>query len=151
MLILRLVLSLAFVAVLMLVAFRVAAKRTKGSGTGAMEVLARQPLTRTTSVSLVRVGDRAFVIGSGESHVTLIGETDLSEAQAYLPAAPSPLLGSTVVEGAAVQGAAPATGTAVALSKPRVTTGTGPMAGSVFDATMWRSALNGLREATVRR
>lgn len=142
MLILRLVLSLAFVAVLMFVAFRIASKRAAGSSAGAMEVLARHPLTRTTSVSLIRVGDRAFIIGSGETQVTLIGETDLSEVQTYMPAT-----SQVALPGVATS----STSGVMVRTEPRLTTGTGPMAGSVFDATMWRAAINGLRDRTVRR
>lgn len=127
MLVLRLVLSLAFIAGVLAVAIRVSrARQAAGSG-GALEILARQSVTRTTSVALIRVGDRAFAIGTGESHVTLLGEIDpdsvseyqSSDASAASPSAPSG--------------------------------GTGALAGSVFDRSQWSAVMDTLRKATVRR
>ena len=45
-----------------------------------LEVLARQPLTRTAAVALVRAGDsgQAWLIGVTDSQVTLLSETDVA-------------------------------------------------------------------------
>lgn len=126
MLVIRLVFSLLFIAVILGVAMRVAKKKQAGMAGGALEVLARQPLTRTTSVAVVRVGDRAFVLGSGETQVTLIGETDLDSLSEY--------------QTAPVGGAAGATATVGS-----------PVAGSLLDGAVWKSVVDGLRQMTVRR
>jgi flagellar protein FliO/FliZ len=126
MLVIRLVFSLALIAGVLFLAMRVAKKRQGISGDGALEVIARQALTRTTSVAVVRVGDRAFVLGSGESQVTLIGETSLDDLAAYAPA--------PTVSGAPAGGA-----------------GGGAVAGSLLDKAVWSSALDGLRQLTARR
>jgi len=85
---LRLVLSLGVVLALMLGAAAVVKRKGLGRGFGggkhaAMEVLARQPLSRNASLAVVRVGDRALIVGVTEQSVTLIDEAD---GEAFLPA-----------------------------------------------------------------
>lgn len=133
MLVIRLVFSLLFIAVVLVVAMKWVAKKQAGAATGALEVLARQPLTRTTSVAVVRVGDRAFVLGAGESQVTLIGETDLGSLADLGALSPS------------------ATSAGTGSARPVAPTGPSPVAGSLLDGAVWKSALNGLRQMTVRR
>jgi flagellar protein FliO/FliZ len=41
-----------------------------------LAVLARQPLTRGSSVAVVRVGTRAYVLGVTDQNVTLLAEAD---------------------------------------------------------------------------
>lgn len=48
-----------------------------GRAAGALSVLARQQVTRGATVALVRVVDRALILGVTDGHVTLLGETDL--------------------------------------------------------------------------
>jgi flagellar protein FliO/FliZ len=74
----RLVVSLAVVLGLMLLAAWVIRRRggllpSKSPFT----VLARQPLTRSASLQVVSIGDRALVLGVTEENVTLIAEADL--------------------------------------------------------------------------
>ncbi|MGV8846797.1 flagellar biosynthetic protein FliO, partial [Tessaracoccus sp.] len=76
-LVVRLILSLALVAGLLWLAARLAGKRGLGASAGAVEILARQPLSRTSSVCVVRVADRVLILGSSDQQVTLLGETDL--------------------------------------------------------------------------
>jgi flagellar protein FliO/FliZ len=46
-------------------------------GTGALSVLNRQQLSRGSSVAVVRVADRALVLGVTDQQVSLLGETTL--------------------------------------------------------------------------
>ncbi|MDP9417610.1 MAG: flagellar biosynthetic protein FliO, partial [Actinomycetota bacterium] len=74
--VLRFLLSFGFVLALMWGAARVMRKQVGGRGTGALEVLARQPVGRGSSVAVVRVGDQALVVGVTEQRVSLLGEAD---------------------------------------------------------------------------
>jgi flagellar protein FliO/FliZ len=73
---LRIFFSLAVVLLLMWGLARVARRPLSGRGGGALAVLARQPLTRGASVAVVRVGERAFVVGVTDQNVTLLAEAD---------------------------------------------------------------------------
>ena len=48
------------------------------AGAGEFAVLARQSLGAKASVALVKVGDRALVVGISEQGVSLLGETDVA-------------------------------------------------------------------------
>jgi flagellar protein FliO/FliZ len=127
--VIRLLLSLAFVAAVLWFAARLARKRGLGQGNGLIEVVARQRMGRASSVTVVRIADRVLVVGATEEQVTLLAEVDgelveetLQERQAALAAARTP---------AAV--------------------GPGGLAGSVFDRNGWTTFVQQLRERTVRR
>ena len=137
--IIRLILSLAFVAAVLLFAARLAKKRGLGQGNGLIEVVARQRMGRASSVNVIRVADLVLVVGATEEQVTVLAEVDpvaLEEAlaerrpPARLHAAPAAGGGSTVVA-------------------PRPTNPA--LAGSVFDRAGWGGLVNTLRERTVRR
>ena len=49
-------------------------------------MLARQQLTRGSSVAVVRVADQALVLGVTDGQVTLLAETDLATVEEYEPA-----------------------------------------------------------------
>lgn len=104
--------------------------RTQGRVPGVLEVVSRQALGRTASVTVVRVGDRALVLGVTESHVTLLGDTELPEpvAVATAPAAsPRAVVAPTTV------------------ARP------GGLSGSVLSPATWRAGVAFLREKSVRR
>ena len=123
----RLVLSLAFIALVLWFAARVAKKRGLGQGNGLIEVVARQRMGRASSVSVVRIAGRVLVVGSTEEQVTLLAEVD----------------GDVVEE--AIAERRPAT------AQPAVAGTLGVLAGSVFDRNGWTSFVSSLRERTVRR
>jgi flagellar protein FliO/FliZ len=82
----RLIFSLAIVIGLMWVAANVLRKRglagtpkKRGGPPVEVELLARKPLGRNTSISVVRVGDRAMVIGVTDHQVTNLGDVDLDQ------------------------------------------------------------------------
>jgi flagellar protein FliO/FliZ len=138
--IIRLVLSLAFIAVVLLFAARVAKKRGLGQGNGLIEVVARQRMGRTSTVNVVRVGDVVLVVGATEEQVTLLAEIDAETVEEALRERQAPVrLGATEH--------APAGGSATLASR----TTSGALAGSVFDRNGWGSLVHQLRERTVRR
>jgi flagellar protein FliO/FliZ len=168
--VLRLVLSLAFVGLVLWFAARVAKKRGLGGGgaTGLIEVVARHRLGRASSVNVVRIGDVVLVVGATEEQITLLAEVDnetidmaLAERQdarvsrfpARVPAQDDASAGHDGrderddEEGYA--GAAPARGVHRSAASPR--SSAGPLSGSVLDRNGWGSLVNQMRERTVRR
>lgn len=131
----RLVLSLAFVAALLFFAARVAKKRGLGRSAALIEVLARQPLGRTSSVNVIRVAGRVMVVGATDGQITLLGEVDNAEVEAQIERVEADALESGTVRRSPVVR----------------TTGAGALAGSVFDRTQWTAFVDALREKTVRR
>ncbi|MGY1820370.1 FliO/MopB family protein [Geodermatophilus sp. SYSU D00079] len=125
--IIRLVLSLAFIAGVLWFAARVAKKRGLGQGNGLIEVVARQRMGRASSVNVVRIAGRVLVVGATEEQVTLLAEVD----------------GETVEEAIAERQALAA--------RPATAASTGVLSGSVFDRAGWTAAVQQLRERTVRR
>jgi flagellar protein FliO/FliZ len=138
--IIRLVLSLAFIAAVLLFAARVAQKRGLGQGNGLIEVVARQRMGRTSTVNVVRIADVVLVVGATEEQVTLLAEVDADAVEAALRDRRVPALAG------APDDATPGHGPALA-ARP-----TSPaLAGSVFDRNGWGAFVNQLRERTVRR
>jgi len=136
--IIRLILSLGFIAVVLLFAARLAKKRGLGQGNGLIEVVARQRMGRTSTVNVVRIGDVVLVVGATEEQVTLLAEVDaeavevaLRERQTLRPAAADGEFGDSP-----------------ALAAP---SSSGALAGSVFDRNGWSTLVHQLRERTVRR
>src|SRR5688572_30917670 len=104
--IIRLVLSLAFIAVVLLFAARVAKKRGLGQGNGLIEVVARQRMGRTSTVNVVRIGDVVLVVGATEEQVTLLAEVDPEVVEEALQERRPAVRGGA--DGSAVIGASPA-------------------------------------------
>jgi flagellar protein FliO/FliZ len=140
--IIRLILSLGFIAVVLLWASRLAKKKGLGQGNGLIEVVARQRMGRSSTVNVVRIADVVLVIGATEEQITLLAEVD-SEivdnalAERRVPA-PRP---------AADGAAAPAVGAPVVAARAS----SGALAGSVFDLAGWGTFVTSLRERTVRK
>src|SRR3954469_9563788 len=74
--IVRLVLSLAFVGGVLWFAARLAKKKGLGQTNGLIEVVARQRMGRASTVNVVRIGDTCLVVGATEEQVTLLAEVD---------------------------------------------------------------------------
>ncbi|WP_369131838.1 flagellar biosynthetic protein FliO [Modestobacter sp. I12A-02662] len=137
--VIRLVLSLAFVAGVLLLATHLAKKRGLGQGSGLIEVVARQRMGRTSSVSVLRVAGRVLVVGTTDDTVTLLTEVEGEDLDAALAAQ-----GGAALPGSAAEGPGLRAGLAAR-------TGSGALAGSVLDRGTWTSAVQELRERTVRR
>ncbi|HEY0402056.1 MAG TPA: flagellar biosynthetic protein FliO [Blastococcus sp.] len=139
--IIRLVLSLGFIAVVLFYAARLAKKKGLGQGNGLIEVVARQRMGRSSTVNVVRIADVVLVIGATEEQVTLLAEVDSEAVDAALAErrvpAPRP-----AADAAVPGGAAPA---------PVSRSSTGALAGSVFDRAGWGTLVHQLRERTVRK
>jgi flagellar protein FliO/FliZ len=142
--IIRLVLSLAFVAAVLLFAARLAKKRGLGQANGIIEVVARQRMGRASSVNVVRIADVVLVVGATEEQVTLLAEVDSEAVDAALAERGAPVAARKEPVGAAAGAETPAL-------VARTTAGSGALAGSVFDRRGWGTFVNELRERTVRR
>ena len=78
-LLIRIAFALLVVLGLMWGLARLARRPLGGRGGGALEVLARQQLSRGSSVAVVRVADRALVLGVCDAGVSLLAAADLTQ------------------------------------------------------------------------
>lgn len=138
--IIRLVLSLAFVAAVLFFAARIAKKRGLGQGNGLIEIVARQRMGRTSTVNVVRIADVVLVVGATEEQVTLLAEVDAAAVDAALRDRRGP-----VTIGALEAAPDGQTSTVAARSISPA------LAGSVFDRAGWGAFVTQLRERTVRK
>jgi flagellar protein FliO/FliZ len=136
-LILRIGVSLGVILALMWGLARLARKPLAARAGGAVAVLSRQNVSRHASVVVVRVADRALVLGVTEQQVTMLTETDLVAVSDSAPA----------VQRSAIDLDHPAAAAAAASAEPRPT---GRLAGSVLSPHTWTQAITALRERTVR-
>ena len=127
-LVLRIGFSLLVVLGLLWVLAKVARRPLAGRGGGAIAVLARQQLTRGSTVAVVRIGGRALILGVTDGQVTLLGEAD-----------PAVL---AVPEGA---------GRRETVALERRPAAPGRLDGSVLSPQAWSQTVQFLRERTVRR
>jgi flagellar protein FliO/FliZ len=121
---LRIFFSLAVVVLLMWGLAKVARRPLSGRNGGALSVLARQALSRGASVAVVRVGDRAYVVGVTDQTVTLLAEADPDAIEAA--AHPS----HEVREQLSLD----------ALAGAGSLSGSGPLTGSALSPSTWRQA-----------
>ena len=139
--IIRLVLSLAFIAVVLLYAARLAKKKGLGQGNGLIEVVSRQRLGRSSTLNVVRIADVVLVVGATEEQVTLLAEVDSEAVDAALNQRRVP-----------VSVGAPDDAPTGELDAVPAARSTSPaLAGSVFDRNGWGSFVAELRERTVRK
>ena len=119
----RIVFSLLVVLALLWGLAKLARRPLAGRHGGVLTVLARQQLSRGSSVAIVRVADRALVLGVSDAGVSLLADADAGlfeeqrpeHAQRRTPV-PLPIQGSR-----------------------------GPLAGSALSPTTWRQAMRYLR------
>ena len=52
---------------------------SSGRAHGQLAVLSRQPLTRNAEIAVVKVADRAMIVGLTEQTVSLLGEVELAD------------------------------------------------------------------------
>jgi flagellar protein FliO/FliZ len=147
----RLIASLAVVVGLMLLLARVVGKRYGTRAGSPVQVLHRQPLSRSASVAVISVGGRVLVVGSTDHQVSLLTELDPEElgeaevgaevgveteeelASATETDSPAPTAVPTLVSRGGSHRATPA-------SRRTVADG-GALAGSVLSPQTWREAL----------
>jgi flagellar protein FliO/FliZ len=142
---LRVGFSLTIVLGLMWVAARLFRGRLTARGAGTLEVLARAQVGRGASVALVRVADRALVVGVTEHGISLLGEpiTDLASLSASTPDAGVSADGETPGLFASER-REPGSASAAAAAA-------GPLGGSLLSPATWRQVVQVVRERTVRR
>jgi flagellar protein FliO/FliZ len=147
--VIRLVLSLAFVGGVLWFAARLAKKRgLGGTGNGLIEVVARQRMGRASTVNVVRIGNVCLVVGATEEQVTLLAEVDPETLDAAVRTKRTPRALAPVHEEDDEEDSYQP------VARPRVTARTsssGALNGSVFDKKGWGSFMTELREKTVRR
>jgi flagellar biogenesis protein FliO len=162
----RMLLALVFVLGIMWALARWARKPMgAGKGEQVLTVLARQQINRTSSVTVLRVMDRALVLGVTEQGVRLLTETELApieEALAAepvssrswpklrLPAGASALETSDSLESPVLDEQNP-TGVSLAKAPVRPAAKRGSLDGSVLSPNTWRQVLSSARDLTVRR
>ena len=160
----RLLLSLAFVGGLLLLASRLAKKRGLGGGADVIEVVARQRMGRASSVTVLRVAGRVLVVGATDAQVTLLAEVEDDELATAL-AGSATARQVTAADVHDEDAELPVDGDAeptAAFPSPRATPratpalrpvppSSGALAGSVLDRGTWTTVVQELREKTVRR
>jgi flagellar protein FliO/FliZ len=153
--VIRLILSLAFIGLVLWFAARVAKKRgLGGAGNGLIEVVARQRMGRSSTVNVVRIGDVVLVVGATEEQVTLLAEIDPEAVEAA--AGEREELRAVRLPARTAEGEdrpaddAPVTG-GVHRHAAAGRSSSGALAGSVLDRNGWGSFVNQVRERTVRR
>jgi flagellar protein FliO/FliZ len=117
-------------------------RRSPGRANGTVAVLNRQHLTRNTSVVVVRVGERALVLGVTEAHVTLLTETD---PEPFLPDGAPPVRRHEVAVPGGSDGQPPRPP-----SQPVPAEG-GRLQGSLLSPRTWAQTIEFLRERTARQ
>lgn len=168
-LLLRVGFSFSLVLGLMWIAARVLRSRTAGRPTDAVEVLARHQLSRGSAVTVLRIGDRALVLGVTERAITQLGEPihDLTGLRKAAPVSAEVLPSDGTTEAvpddlSELSDLLPAPRTqprrrsrtttlTAAPSAPKAMAGQGALAGSILSPATWRMGMDALRERTVRR
>lgn len=138
---LRLVFSLAVVVGLLLLLARLGARRFRGGRDALVQVVHRQPLSRSSSVSVVTVGSRVLVLGTTEHQVSVLTELDPEELVTDL-SVPDDLAG--------LDGGDPTSPT-TSPSGGDPSAPTTALGGSVLSPATWRQALAALSQGGGRR
>lgn len=109
-----------------------------------LEVVARRPLGRSSSVAIVRAGTATVLVGVTDGQISmLLDHVDIDDGGAPVRTSarqPSPDRGTASATPERIAAAVPV------LTAPR----TAPVTGTSPDSS-WTAALHGLRERTVRR
>ena len=151
----RMLLALVFVLGVMWLLARWARKPMGGRADRVMAVLARQQLSRTSSVTVLRVMDRALVLGVTEQGVQLITETELSAVEDAL--AVEPTAGRNWTRKLSISAGEAGTddgddAPVLPLARPAGRRqAPAALDGSVLSPKTWRQLVGAARELTVRR
>ncbi|GIF11064.1 FliO/MopB family protein [Actinoplanes teichomyceticus] len=122
-----------------------------GRGYGTLTVLNRQQLSRSSAVAVVRVADRALVLGVTDQQISYLGETEL-EAFETEPEHRDPVVveRSELIEPDMIlPGRHPAAEAGAGPGDHHHRTGR--LAGSLLSPRTWSSTLEFLRDRTTRR
>ena len=152
----RLLVSLAAVLVLLWLIGRRLRKGGRFKDTKLIDVLARQQLSRNSSLAVVRIGDQALVVGVTDAQVSVLGETDLGAAQAMLASdgQGTPSAGAATrrhrVATADRPKERPAAPAVPAELAELADTRRGALTGSALSPQTWKQTLESLRDLTSR-
>jgi flagellar protein FliO/FliZ len=152
----RLLVSMAVVLGIMWVLARRMRRGGGARGVRVIEVLDRTNLSRSASVAVVRVGERALVLGVADAQVSVLGETDLAAAQQARAdsGAGKRTRGAAhrTMRVAAAAGApvAPVRRDTPAAAPHEGQGSSGALAGSALSAQTWRQTIESLRDLTSR-
>ena len=132
-------------------------RRSRGAAGGGVSVLSRTPIGAKAGVAVVRVGERALVVGVTEHQVSLLTEVPLEEVAPErattpttieIPAQPA----ASFDEALAAEAGAARPGAAPQLVGTEAPAGRAPLlAGSALSPATWTQALHVIRERTTRR
>jgi flagellar protein FliO/FliZ len=144
----RIVFSLLVVVALMWGLAKLA-KRPLGLRKGGMiDVLGRQQLSRNASVAVVRVADKAMVLGVTDGQITMLTETDLAALEEYQhdEHVRRESISLESLDGGPLEGLGGGrTPTAPVVSSK------GPLSGSILSARTFTQTWDALRERMVRK
>lgn len=129
----RIVFSLLVVLALMWGTAKLLRRPLAGRSQGAVSILARQQLTRGSSVAVVRVADRALILGVTDAGVSLLADADLDLIESYQPER------NVRREAVTLPGAAPTTPDPTSVGMP------GRLAGSLLSFGTWKQAAQAIR------
>jgi flagellar protein FliO/FliZ len=153
----RLLVSLAAVLGLMWLLARRVKRPARGKSSRLIDVLGRQQLSRTSSVTVVRVMDQALILGVTDGQVTVIGEANLDAVHERLEAAtaqrtvraPRAALASHLPATSPSSAASSTALTAASIAPSAIPAG-GALAGSALSLKTWRQTIETLRDITAR-
>jgi len=137
---LRILFSLLVVVALMWGLARLVKRPLGARRGGLIDVLGRQQLSRGSAVAVVRVADRAMVLGVTDGQVTLLAETDLAAVEEYEAEAPVRRESLPLESLGALR-----TRTATGVSPKR------PLSGSILSPGTFTQTWDALRERMVRK
>ena len=134
----RVALALLIVLLLMWLLAKIVRRPYTSRRDGTLSVLGRQQLSRGSAVAVIRVADRALVVGITEQQVSLLGETDLETFETE----PDEHRDVLEVEPDGLHANLP--------GRHPMSLG-GRLDGSLLSPRTWTTALEALRDRTTRR
>jgi flagellar protein FliO/FliZ len=143
----RMLLALGVVLGLMWALARFVRRPLTGKADRVLNVLARQQLSRNASVAVLKVMDRALVVGVTDQGVRLLTETELEPLLAAITAqaAKPPRQRNAESVGSLPVGSLPIDAVPVGVRTA------GALDGSVLSPKVWSQLVTAARNATVRR
>lgn len=135
----RLAASLAVVVGLLLVLARVAGRRFAGRAGAPIQVLHRQPLSRSSSVAMISVGSRVLLVGSTDHQVSLLAEVDPEELDLPEPVEATGEVSFEAYDDVPIRSFA---GTVARHRALPTAAPTGALAGSLLSAGTWKAAFS---------
>jgi flagellar protein FliO/FliZ len=154
----RMLFALGIVLLIMWAMARFARKQYATKPDAVLSVLARQPLGRTSAVAVIKVMDKAFVVGVTDQGINLLGDTDLNEIELALAIDEKPEKTVRSIFSAASRSGADTDALDLTVDGPAKVSfkgsGSGKknaLDGSALSPATWKQLVNAAREATVRK